>query len=137
MRQLRSHEGYTLVEITVAVFILGLLVTLVAPRIMGQMVKDKRAKAGADVAQISQALQIFKSDNGFYPATPDGLQALTLPGKPPRGRPDGYLSSVPVDPWGNAYAYFTDGGRFLVKSYGADGREGGTGDDADVDSAES
>ena len=132
MRRLRSQSGFTIIEITVVVLILGLLVTLVAPRIMGQMIKDKRTKAGGDVAGIAEALHLFKADHGFYPSTADGLQALTQPGKPPNGNPDGYLSSVPVDPWGNAYAYFTDGSRFLVKSYGADGREGGEGENADV-----
>ena len=132
MRRLHSQTGFTLIEIMVVVFILALLVTLVAPKIMGQTVKAKRAKAAADVALISESLHLFKRDKGVYPSTADGLQALTQPGKPPNGNPDGYLSSVPVDPWGHAYAYFTDGSRFLVKSYGADGREGGEGENADV-----
>ena len=60
------------------------------------------------------------------------MEVLALPGKPPRGNPDGYLASLPVDPWGHQYAYFTDGSRFLVKSYGADGREGGDGEAGDI-----
>ena len=59
----------------------------------------------------------------------DGLQALT---RPVPANPEGYLSKLPIDPWGNAYAYFTDGSKVLVKSYGADGREGGDGENADI-----
>jgi general secretion pathway protein G len=132
MRRLHSQTGLTLIEIVVVLFILGLLATLVAPKIMGETVRAKRTKAGTDLAEISEALHRFKLDQGFYPSTADGLAVLTQPGKPPKGNPDGYLTSVPIDPWGNRYAYFTDGARFLVKSYGADGREGGEGEDADI-----
>ncbi len=132
MRRLRSQPGFTAIEVTAAVFVLGLLVIIIAPRIMGQTIKDKRGKAAADIASIAESLHLFKTDHGVYPSTADGLQALTQPGQPSHGNRDGYLATVPVDPWGNAYAYFTDGSRFLVKSYGADGREGGDGENADV-----
>jgi general secretion pathway protein G len=132
MRRPQPQRRFTVVEIVVVIFILGLLITLVAPKIMGETVRARRAKAEADVAVISEALHRFKVDQGFYPSTADGLAALTTPGRPPRGSPDGYMASVPSDPWGNPYAYFTDGERFLVKSYAADGREGGDGEDADI-----
>jgi len=132
MRQPRIENGFSPIEIIVGVFTLLLVVTLVVPRIMGQTVKDKRTRADADMADIAQALHSYKAGNGAYPSTADGLQALAQPGRTRSGNPNGYLSSVPVDPWGHEYAYFTDGSRFLVKSYGADGREGGDGDNADI-----
>jgi len=136
MRRVQPQAGFTLLEIMVVVFILGLLVTLVAPPIMHHVVDAKRTKAAADVKQIAESLQLFKLDNNVYPSTAGGLQALTQPGKPPNGNPDGYLRTVPIDPWGNPYAYFSDGARFLVKSYAADGQEGGEGDNADIVSNE-
>ncbi len=129
MWHLRRQMGFTAVEVAVAVFILGLAAVLVAPRIMGETLKAKRARAEEDVAAIADALHRFKVDKGCYPSTADGLAALTQPN---RGNPEGYLTGVPADPWGNAYAYFTDGTRFLIKSYAADGREGGSGEDADI-----
>jgi len=130
MRRPHPENGFSAIEIVVGVFILGLVVTLVVPRIMGQTVKDKRTRADSDIADIAQALHSYKTGNGSYPSSADGLQALTQPSRAHSS--DGYLSSVPVDPWGHEYAYFTDGTRFLVKSYGADGREGGDGDNADI-----
>src|SRR5262249_20307590 len=128
-----AQAGFTLLEIMVVVFILGLLVTLVAPKIMHAGDQAKRTKAGADVKAISESLQMFKLDNGFYPSSADGLQMLVQPtGKAAHANPEGYLPKLPIDPWGNPYAYFTDGVKFLVKSYGADGQEGGDGEKADI-----
>lgn len=132
MRRVQSETGFTLIEIMVVVFILGLLVTLVAPNIMGQLIKSKRTKAAADIKGIAESLQLYKLDNGSYPSTAEGLQALTQPGKAPNADPNGYLKKSPVDPWGNPYVYFTDGSRFIVKSYAADGQEGGEGENADI-----
>jgi general secretion pathway protein G len=132
-----SHAGFTLIEIMVVVFILGLLVTLVAPRIVGRTDEARRTKAAADVKGIEEALHLYKLDNGSYPTTDQGLQALvTRPetgNVPRRWNPDGYLDAVPVDPWGNPYAYLSDGNAYTLKSYGADGAEGGEGKYADID----
>jgi len=134
MQRLRSHAGFTLIEIMVAVCILGLLVTLVAPKIIGRTDEARRTKALADIKGIEEALHLFKLDNGFYPTTDQGLQALvTRPSNAHNFNPDGYLDKVPVDPWGNAYAFFCDGQNFIIKSYGADGQEGGEGKNADID----
>jgi general secretion pathway protein G len=133
MRRACCPKGFTLIEIMVVVFILGLLATLVAARIMHRVVDAKRTTAAVDVQAISDALHLFKLDNRFYPPMADGLQILVQPvGKAPNANPDGYLPKLPVDPWGNPYAYFTDGHKFLVKSYAADGQEGGEGDNADI-----
>jgi general secretion pathway protein G len=133
MRRVCSQKAFALIEIMVVVFIVGLLATLVAAKIMHRVVDAKRTAAAADVQAISNALRLFKLDNGFYPAMADGLQILVQPaGKAPNANPDGYLSRFPIDPWGNPYAPFTDGRKFLVKPYGVDGQEGGEGDNADI-----
>ncbi len=134
MQRVRDDSGFTLIEIMVVVFILGLLVTLVAPKIIGRTDEARRTKAMADIKGIEEALHLFKLDNGFYPSTTEGLQALVQ--RPANARnfsPDGYLEKVPVDPWGNPYAYFSDGQEIIIKSYGGDGQEGGEGKNADID----
>jgi general secretion pathway protein G len=135
MQRLRAGAGFTLIEIMVVVFILGLLVTLVAPKIIGRTDEARRTKALADVKGIEEALHLFKLDNGFYPTTDQGLQALvTRPSNARNYSPDGYLDKLPIDPWGNPYVYFSDGQDYIVKSYGGDGQEGGEGKNADIDS---
>jgi general secretion pathway protein G len=134
-----ASRGYTLLEIMVVVFILGLLATLVAPRILGRTDDARRTKAVADMKGIEQALNLYRLDSGGYPTTEQGIEALvTRPTRPPVPKswnPNGYLDRVPVDPWGNAYVYVSDGNRFTLRSHGADGTEGGDGKFADVDNA--
>jgi general secretion pathway protein G len=135
MRRLSLQAGFTLIEIMVVVFILGLLVTLVAPRIIGRTDEARVTKTKADIRAIEEAANMFKLDNGFYPSSAEGLAALVQ--APPRAKkfnPDGYLSKIPVDPWGNEYLYLSDGRNVVVMSLGADGVEGGEGYNADIDS---
>ena len=135
MTRLGARAGFTLIEIMVVVFILGLLVTLVAPKIIGRTDEARRTKALADIKGIEEALHLFKLDNGFYPTTDQGLQALvTRPSNARNYSPDGYLDKLPIDPWGNPYVYFSDSQDYIIKSYGADGQEGGEGKNADIDS---
>jgi len=135
MQRLRSSAGFTLIEIMVVVFILGLLVTLVAPKIIGRTDEARRTKALADIKGIEEALHLFKLDNGYYPTTAEGLSGLVQkPANAKNWNPDGYLDRLPVDPWGNPYVYFSDGQEYIVKSYGGDGQEGGEGKNADIDS---
>jgi len=135
---MRRRAGFTLLEIMIVVLILGLLATLVAPKILGRAEDARRTKAMADLKAIEQALNLYRLDSGLYPTTAQGLAALVRkPDTPPVPRawkPEGYLERVPEDPWGNAYVYLSDGNRFTLKSYGADGVEGGEGKFADVDS---
>lgn len=137
-RRFSRQRGFTLIEIMVVVFILGLLVTLVAPKIMGRTDDAKRTKAAADLRAIQQALNLYKLDNGVYPTTEQGLQALvTKPQSgvvPARWNPEGYLEKVQLDPWGHPYLYLSNGERYTLKSLGADGEEGGEGKYADLDS---
>ena len=134
----RTRAGYTLLEITIVIFILGLLATLVVPRMIGRTDDARRAKAMADLKAVQQALNLYRLDTGTYPTTEQGLEALVhRPERPPvprNWRPEGYLERVPVDPWGNAYVYLGDAARFTLKSWGADGVEGGEGRFADLDS---
>jgi general secretion pathway protein G len=132
------RRGFTLLEVMVVMFILGLLATLVAPRIIGRTDDARRTKAIADMKGIEQALNLYRLDSGGYPTTEQGLEALVRkPDRPPVPRawnPSGYLERVPLDPWGNAYVYVADGGRYTLRSLGADGVEGGEGKFADLDS---
>lgn len=139
-RLLVQRAGFTLIEIMVVIIILGLLATLVIPNITGYTEKAKREKARADIASLEGALELFKADNGFYPTTEQGLDALII--KPSTGRipakwmEGGYFKKgVPLDPWGNRYVYFAPGRRgegYEIVSLGTDGQES----DDDVSSSE-
>jgi len=137
------RAGFTLIELMVVIAILGILAALVAPSIIGRKEDAMRAAAKAQIKNFEQALKLFYVDNGFYPSTEQGLQALvekpTIGRIPTRWREGGYLESktVPKDPWGNPYVYISPGIHnkdFDIISYGADGQEGGEGKDADIQS---
>jgi general secretion pathway protein G len=130
--------GFTLLEMTLVLVIIGLLATLVVPRVLGRTTAARQARATADLEIIAQALEGYRLDAGVYPTTAQGLDALVhapvLPPLPARWRPDGYLPRLPQDPWGNAYDYAcSDGRHFTLRSFGADHLPGGDGEDADVD----
>ena len=135
----RSARGFTLLEVMIVVFILGLLATIIVPRLAGRTDEARRVKVIADLKSIAQALDLYRLDAGAYPTTEQGLRALverpTAPPPPARWNPNGYLDRVPVDPWGHTYVYFrSDTDRYQLKSLGADGVEGGEGVLADIDS---
>lgn len=135
---MKSNRGFTLVEIMVVVVILGILASIVVPKLMGRPEQARRTQAGVQIKSISDALYLFKIDNGFYPSTEQGLKALMASpttGKTPKNyRSGGYMDEIPTDPWGNHYAYLSPGldADFDLISYGADGQPGGDGDDADI-----
>ncbi|TLX54568.1 type II secretion system protein GspG [Stutzerimonas nosocomialis] len=134
----RRQRGFTLMEIMVVIFIIGLLVAIVAPNVLGNQDQAMQQKVRADLATLEQALDLYRLENLRYPTTEQGLAALIE--KPvseplPRAwRADGYLRRLPKDPWGQAYQYRSPGqhGRFDVYSLGADGIAGGEGTDADI-----
>ncbi len=133
----KREDGFTLVELMVVIVIIGLLTTIVVINVLPSQEKARVEKAKADIALIEQGLEMYRLDNLNYPATGDGLQALvTAPGgaQASRYRAGGYLKKLPADPWGNPYQYANPGqhGTFDVYSFGADGRPGGEGDDADL-----
>ena len=107
--------GFTLIELLVVIVILGILVGIVGVRIMGEPEKAKRTKAQVQIAYMETALKLYKLDNGYYPTTEQGLQALVEPptvGQLPKAwREGGYLEKgkVPKDPWGSEYVYLSPG----------------------------
>jgi len=134
----RRQNGFTLIEILVVVMILGLLVSLAAPRIIGRTDDARITKARADMKAVEEALNLYKLDSGKYPTTDQGLLALVeepdSDPRPRRWREGGYLERVPGDPWDNEFLYVSDGREYVLQSLGADGEEGGEDADADIDS---
>lgn len=135
---MRGTRGYTLLEIVVVVFILGLLATIVAPRILGRTDDARTTAVRATLQSIAHALDLYRLDNGVYPTTEQGLEALVerpaAPPAPAHWREGGYLERVPADSWGNPYVYVRlSPDRYVLKSLGADGVEGGDGLGKDID----
>ncbi len=144
LRSMPSHivfqRGFTLIEIMVVVVIIGILIGLVAPNVLGRVDEARVTAAKADVSMLSQSLEMYRLDNHHYPSTDQGLQALmekpTGTPKPKKWNSQGYLSSksLPKDPWGNEYQYVSPGAEsaFDLYSMGADGKDGGDDFNADV-----
>jgi len=126
------QNGFTLIEILVVVMILGLLISLAAPRIIGRTDDARVVKAMADMRAIEEALDLYRLDTGSYPGTELGLEVLVEPGL--EGRSGGYLERVPLDPWNSPFLFASDSRKYVLQSLGADGEEGGDGVDADIDS---
>ncbi|PWB64009.1 MAG: type II secretion system protein GspG [Betaproteobacteria bacterium] len=132
------QSAFTLIEILVVVAILGILAAIIVPRVMDRPDEAKRVAARADVAAIVQALKLYRLDNGFYPATDQGLAALVQkPASAPvpnNWKQGGYLERLPRDPWGSDYQYLNPGvkGEIDVFSLGADRTRGGDGSGADI-----
>jgi len=142
MKHLKCTGGFTLIEIMVVIVILSLLAILVAPKIIGRSDDAKIADAKIQIRNFETALKLYKLDNGVFPGTEQGLQALV--DKPASGvipkkyREGGYLENreIPQDPWGNDFVFISPGqhGDYDLYSYGADGVKGGEGKDADIES---
>ena len=132
-----SQGGFTLIELMVVILIIGLLATIVVQNLKSATDKAKRVKAQADIAQLKSALDRYYLDAGSYPTTDQGgLQALVSApstGDSPKDWGGRYIEKIPPDPWGNAYFYQSDGNSYVLKSFGADGVEGGEGKNADID----
>ncbi|GAB4433537.1 MAG: type II secretion system major pseudopilin GspG [bacterium] len=138
------EKGFTLIEVLVVVFILAILAAIVGPKVLGRTDDAKIAEAKLQIKNLETALKLYKLDNGFYPTTEQGLQALvsqpTSEPIPKKYKEGGYLEKkkIPKDPWGNDFIYLCPGahGDFDISSYGADGKPGGEGKDADINSWE-
>ncbi|HHL39985.1 MAG TPA: type II secretion system protein GspG [Deltaproteobacteria bacterium] len=128
----------------VVIVILGILAAVIAPRIVGRTDEAKVTEAKVQIKNLETALKLYKLDNGVYPSTEQGLDALvekpTVGVLPKKWRDGGYLEKrrVPLDPWGNPYVYVSPGlhGDYDILSLGADGVRGGEGYDADIASWE-
>ena len=138
----RHHKGFALIELMVVIVILGILAAIIAPRIVGRTDEAKVTEAKVQIKNFETALKLYKLDNGFYPASEQGLEALIA--KPESGRipanwrEGGYLEKkkVPADPWASPYVYASPGanGDYDILSYGADAARGGEGFDTDIES---
>lgn len=136
----KNRRGFTLIEIMVVIVILALLAALVGPKIIGRSDDAKLADAKVQIRNLETALKLYKLDNGNYPTTEQGMQALLT--KPTTGlipknyRQEGYLESkkLPTDPWGGDYIYLSPGehGDYDLCSLGSDGVKGGEGKGADI-----
>ena len=135
-RRLKAKaNGFTLTEMLVTLFILGLVTTVVVINVLPNQDKAMVAKAKADVSTLAQAMESYRLDNMTYPSASEGLQALVTPpaAAGSSARP-GYIKKLPTDPWGRPYQYANPGrnGAFDVYSLGADGAPGGDNENADI-----
>jgi len=133
--QKRVKRAFTLLELLVVILILGLLAAFVVPNIIGAGDKAKRDLVCSQMSSISSALDMFKMDNGMYPDTEEGLKALVSnpdSDKYPAYSSKPYMKRVPKDSWGQPIQYVKNGDSFDLISFGADRKEGGTGDGADI-----
>jgi len=132
----RSQRGFTLLELLVVIVIIGLLAAFVAPKYFGQIGRSRIQIARAQIDSLGKALDQYRIDTGHYPSSDAGLVALTVaPANEPMWHGSYLKKGVPLDPWGNAYVYKMPGSddhEYEIVSYGADGKQGGTGDDADI-----
>ncbi len=121
-----NQAGLTHGELMVVIVIIGLLATVVVINVMPATDKAAITKAKADVGVLEQGVEMYRLNKLRYPSGSEGLQAVTA---------EGYVKRLPKDPWGNPYVYAApgrDGRQFDIYSFGADGREGGEGEDADI-----
>ncbi len=127
------HRGFSLVELIVVMVILGMLAGLVAVRTRGYLIASKQNAAKAEIANIVKAIETFYADQGRYPTTDEGIEILAIGTD---SWPEGFLNKVPKDPWKNAYEYISPGTTqpYEVICLGADGREGGDGENSDFTS---
>src|SRR3984957_19440153 len=122
------QAGFTLIEVMVVVVILGILAAIIVPKIMSRPEQARQVKAKQDILAIQSALDLYKLDNGIYPTTDQGLQALvtkpTNAPQPQNWKSDGYLQRLPTDPWGEPYQYLNENDKLRIFSYGPKGKEG-------------
>jgi general secretion pathway protein G len=134
----RNEKGFTFIEIMVVIILIGLLATLVAPKIFKGMGKAKHDIARSKMAIIESAISQFHMDCGRIPYDTEGLEALVVAPEDVAEKWNGpYLKkSEMLDPWGNPYIYVEQGeqnvGSFDIVSLGADGQPGGEGENADI-----
>ena len=132
-----SRRGVTLIELMVVIVIIGLLSGLIAPNVMQYIAKARVATAKTQIANFNSAIRYYYADTDEYPQSLEDL--VTQPSGVTGWNTEGYLldmNEVPQDPWKNEYEYRIGGAdvTFEIISFGKDGQEGGTGDDADISS---
>ncbi|WP_370980674.1 type II secretion system major pseudopilin GspG [Agaribacterium sp. ZY112] len=131
-----KHKGFSLIEIMVVLVIIGMLATMVGPKVFGVLSKGYEARITSDFATMKTALTAYKIENFVFPSTEQGLEALVSePQIEPRPKSwSGYLDKLPVDPWKTPYQYVSpgDGVPFDIYTLGADGVRGGEDENADI-----
>ena len=133
---MKRNAGITLIEMLVVMTIIGLLAALVGPHVLGKLAGARQNAAHEQINDFMGALGIYRLDTGVYPTTGQGLQALrTKPAGLEKWQGPYLVKDVPADPWGHAYIYKypgEHGDEPDIISYGLDGKEGGTAEDADI-----
>lgn len=124
----RSVSGFTLIEVMVVVVILGILAAIIVPKVMSRPEQARIVKVKQDLLAVQSALDLYKLDNGLYPTTDQGLQALvsrpSIQPSPRNWKSEGYLQELPQDPWGQTYQYMNDNEKVRIFSYGPKGKDG-------------
>jgi len=137
-RKAKQQRGFTLIELMVVLAIIGILAALVVPNVLGRADDARVTAARTDVGNLTQALKLYKLDNQRFPTAEQGLQALVVrpSAEPVPSNWKSYLDKLPADPWGRPYQYLNPGlkGEVDVMSWGADGKSGGDGANADIGS---
>ena len=131
----QEKTAFSLIELLVVILILGLLVGLVAPKVIGQGTQAQIKLTCTQMGSVKQALKMFKLDNGKYPETDEGIEALVKnpdADKYPNYSGSPYLEKLPKDPWGKYFTYIKTGKEYSIVSFGPDRAEGGSGEDADI-----
>jgi general secretion pathway protein G len=132
------EAGLSLIEVMVVVVIIGILGTIIMINVLPLLGNANTTAAQTQVSQLEQGVETYRLIIGRYPTTEEGLEALVTEPDDPRDAArfpeDGFINELPLDPWGNPFQYLYPGenGRFDIWSWGADGRPGGEGEDADI-----
>jgi len=132
-------NGFTLIELMVVIVILGILATIITPKILDRPEQARRTKAKIEIRELQSALALFKTDTGSFPTTSQGLESLITDPGVKGWKKGGYIegNKLPMDPWGKQYIYLCPGihgSDFDLESYGKDGEDGGVDYNADIES---